>query len=86
MNSGEWIESEFSSRASELGRGIEVRRIGDPLFWIKIRISSSNIIDELWGMGIENEFTSRANELTGKIERIIIKWEARKRNRERPVD
>jgi len=51
MNFGQMrIRSEFSSRASELGRRFEVRRVDDPLFlWTRIEASSSNIIDELWG-------------------------------------
>jgi len=62
---------EFSSKVTSKG-GIEVRRIGDPLFlWAKIGVSSSNIIDELWRMGIKSEFTSRINELKGKMERIV---------------
>jgi len=51
MNSGEMrIRSEFSSRVSELKGRFEVRRVGDPLFlWTKIGLSSSNIVDKLWG-------------------------------------
>jgi len=74
MNFGGNKDIRSSSTAKLLtskGR-IEVRQIGDPLFHGLMLNQIHRILSMNFGeMKIRNEFSSRANELKGKMERII---------------